>query len=134
MLWGGRTWLIDHGAALYFHHDWSRVTPKSLRASLPTIRDHILLSRAGDLEVADHDLSARVTPEVLDGALAKVPDELLLDPLGAEAGHPDADTLRRRYRDALLSRLQEPRAFAREAEALRRAAAATRPARLESRR
>jgi hypothetical protein len=24
LLWHRRLWLIDHGAALYFHHDWNR--------------------------------------------------------------------------------------------------------------
>ena len=24
LVWHGDIWLIDHGAALYFHHDWSR--------------------------------------------------------------------------------------------------------------
>lgn len=134
MLWQGRTWLIDHGAALYFHHDWSRVTPERMQAPLQTIGDHILLSRAGDLEVADAKLASRVTSEVLERALARVPDELLLDPMIAEPDVTDAGTLRNRYRDALLTRLETPRAFVREAEALRRAAAASKPVRLESRR
>ena len=35
LVWHGDIWLIDHGAALYFHHDWSRAarTSPSTRAS-----------------------------------------------------------------------------------------------------
>ncbi|HEX6451939.1 MAG TPA: HipA family kinase, partial [Trebonia sp.] len=27
LVWHGDIWLIDHGAALYFHHDWTRADP-----------------------------------------------------------------------------------------------------------
>ena len=134
MLWQGRTWLIDHGAALYFHHDWTRVTPERMRAPLPTIQDHILLSRSGDLEAADQELANRVTPSVLDQAVARIPEELLIDPLVTEPNSGGADAWRQRYRDALTARLEEPRAFARDAESRRRTAASSPPSRLESRR
>jgi hypothetical protein len=134
MFWEGRTWLIDHGAALYFHHDWTRVTPERLRAPFPPIRDHILLTRAGNLEEADVGFAARITDEVLDRAVARIPDELLADPLVAAGAVPDPPAERSRYREALATRLEGPRSFAREAEALRRAALDQPPRRLESRR
>ncbi len=134
MFWEGRTWLIDHGAALYFHHDWARVTPERLRAPFTPIRDHILLGRAGDVEEADPGLAARITDEVLDRAVARIPDELLTDPLVAEGAPPDPEGERSRYRSALSTRLAEPRAFAVEAESLRRTALERPPRRLESRR
>ena len=134
MFWEGRTWLIDHGAALYFHHDWARVTPERLRAPFPPIRDHILLTRAGNVEEADPGLAARITDAVLDRAVARIPDELLSDPLVVGGSAPDPDDERSRYRRALATRLEGPRAFAREAESLRRAALDRPPRRLESRR
>lgn len=134
MFWQGRTWLIDHGAALYFHHDWGRVTPDRLRAPFPPIRDHMLLTRAADLEAADPGLADRITPDVLERAVATIPDELLSDPLVAGSDASDPAGERERYREALTTRLEGPRAFAHEAERLRRAALERPPARLESRR
>src|SRR5580765_2422890 len=29
LVWHGKLWLIDHGAALYFHHDWSDYLARS---------------------------------------------------------------------------------------------------------
>jgi hypothetical protein len=36
--WGGRPWLIDHGAALYFHHDWPRAAASRRRGPCATPR------------------------------------------------------------------------------------------------
>lgn len=134
MFWDDRTWLIDHGAALYFHHDWARVTPDRLKAPLPSIRDHVLLHRAEDLTEADAGLAGRITPAVVRSAVEGLPDDLLADPLMAE---PDADGpegLRDRYAEALLLRLEGREAFVAAAEAARREAAQAPARRLESRR
>src|SRR5690606_26442421 len=53
LVWSRQPWLIDHGAALYAHHDWRRVDSERTRAGFPLIKDHVLLSVAGDLEAAD---------------------------------------------------------------------------------
>ncbi|MEJ2538820.1 MAG: aminotransferase class I and II [Gemmatimonadota bacterium] len=134
MFWNDRSWLIDHGAALYFHHDWSRVTRERLRAPFPGIRDHVLLTRAGNLSDADPALADRLTPQVLEEAVGRLPEDLLADPLMREAEGVDPPETRRRYLEALTARLEAPRAFATAAESLRTEARATRPTRLESRR
>lgn len=134
MFWDGRIWLIDHGAALYFHHDWARVTPERLRAPLPSLRDHLLLTRAGDLTEADAALAAAITPALVQEAVDRVPDELLSDPLIAEADGEGPEELRARYAEAILLRLSGREAFVQAAEALRRQARETPGRRLESRR
>src|SRR3954471_8050539 len=48
LMWHRRLWLIDHGAALYFHHGWSAGSDTST-AAFPAIRDHVLLRFAGVL-------------------------------------------------------------------------------------
>jgi hypothetical protein len=110
LVWQRRPWLIDHGAALYAHHDWASVDEARTRTPFPLVRDHVLLLRAGDLEATDADAAAALDEATLGRVLAAVPDDLLLDaPAGAEFA--SADAARARYRDYLLTRLRAPRAF-----------------------
>jgi hypothetical protein len=114
LVWQRRPWLIDHGAALYAHHDWASVDEARARTSFPLVRDHILLLRAGDLEAADAEGAAALAGGTLDQVLAAVPDDLLLaTPGGAEFA--TADAARARYREYLDARLRAPRAFVEEA-------------------
>ena len=118
MVWGGGPWLIDHGAALYAHHNWATVDEARARAPFSLIRDHILLRAADGLEAADLAMSARLTHDALTGVLARVPDELLAGPLSSgDFGTPEA--ARTRYTEYLGARLRAPRAFAAEAIAAR---------------
>lgn len=106
-----RPWLIDHGAALYAHHDWDSVDETRVRAPFERIRDHVLLERAGDPRGVDEAMAAVLTEAVIDDALARVPDALLED----DAFRADGDTpegARARYRRYLLARLEGPRSFA----------------------
>ena len=118
MIWDGGPWLIDHGAALYAHHNWATVDAARARAPFPLIRDHILLRAAEGLAEADAVLAARLDDAALTRVLAAVPDELLAGPFSSG----DFDTpaaARQRYRDYLGARLRPPRAFAEEATAAR---------------
>jgi hypothetical protein len=101
--WHRRLWLIDHGAALYFHHgsaDWRERS----RNPFPEIKDHVLLPFAGALEEIDAPSAARLTPEVLRDIVALVPDAWMEDP-----SHRTA------YTEYLSRRLAPPRAFVKEA-------------------
>jgi hypothetical protein len=118
MIWEGRPWLIDHGAALYAHHNWATVDEARARAPFAMIRDHVLLRAAEALEETDAAMSARLTDDALTRVLACVPDELLAGPLSSgDFGTPEA--ARARYCDYLGARLRAPRAFAAEALAAR---------------
>ena len=113
---GPRLWLIDHGAALYFHHDWASLSEARARTPFPAIRDHVLLPFAGDLEAADARLAPRLGEATLDAVLADVPDDLLLDaPPGRPAPFETAGAGRRAYLDYFRARLAEPRAWVAEA-------------------
>src|SRR5512143_519471 len=48
LMWHRRLWLIDHGAALYFHHTATSSLERS-RDPFPMIKDHVLLPRASCL-------------------------------------------------------------------------------------
>ncbi len=118
MVWTRRPWLIDHGAALYAHHDWSSVDEARTRTSFPLIKSHVLLAASGDLRAADAELAPQLGDEVLADILHAVPDALLLDP-GAGPDFDSADAARDRYRRYLAERLAGARAFVDEAVAAR---------------
>ena len=120
MLWGRRLWLIDHGAALYIHHDWESVDEARTHAPFAPIKDHVLLPLAGDLEAADARLAERLDDEVLRRTLALVPEELLMDaPQGHQPAFETAEANREAYFNYLSQRLHGPRAFVQEARRAR---------------
>jgi hypothetical protein len=127
-----KPWLIDHGAALYVHHDWDSATEQRARAPFPLIRDHVLLSLAEDLEGADEACAALLTGAALHDALDAVPDDLLLDPLSADFA--TAGEARQRYVEFLSARLQGRRAFVADAIVARTMLQAQPPARKAARR
>jgi hypothetical protein len=118
LVWERRPWLIDHGAALYAHHDWSRVDEARTRTPFPLIRDHVLLSVSGDLAAADTEAAARLSEPVIAEVLRRVPDALLAG-MDTANDFADADDARLRYVRYLRDRLREPRAFVAEAEEAR---------------
>jgi hypothetical protein len=115
LVWQRRPWLIDHGAALYAHHDWSSVDEARTVTSFPLIRSHVLLAAAGDLAAADAACAEWITPNVIAEVVDAVPDELYLDNAGAPPEFASAADARDRYRTYLTRRLMHPRAFAAEA-------------------
>ena len=115
LVWQRRPWLIDHGAALYAHHDWGSVDEARTRTSFPLIRSHVLLAVSGDLAAADEACAAQLTGDVIGAIVDAVPDELYLDGAGGPTEFASAAAARERYRTYLARRLLGPRAFAAEA-------------------
>ena len=108
--WHRRLWLIDHGAALVFQHQWDGFLERSTRPFAP-IQDHVLLASAGALAEADATLAQRLAPQCIDAIVQRIPDAWLSeDPL-----FTDRDAQRDAYRQHFRARLQAPRAFAEEA-------------------
>ncbi|MFN8485651.1 MAG: HipA family kinase [Anaerolineae bacterium] len=107
--WHRRLYLIDHGAALYFHHNWGG--DDRSRSPFAVIKDHVLLRRANALEAADEEMAVRLPEETIRQIVASIPD----DWLGDEASFPDVAAHRQAYVDYLLRRLQAPRPFVEEA-------------------
>jgi hypothetical protein len=117
LVWHGRPWLIDHGAALYFHHTW-RDPDEHARRPFERIRDHVLLPYAGSIEAADVRHARRIDKDLVTALVDALPDAWLPD----DRAIGDADAQRRGYIRYLTRRLEAPRTFVQEAERARTAA------------
>ncbi|HEU5208684.1 MAG TPA: HipA family kinase [Longimicrobiales bacterium] len=133
LVWERQPWLIDHGAALYAHHDWSSVDDARTRTPFPLIRDHVLLTIAEDVTAIDGECASRLNEDVLNDIMSAIPADLLLGAPG-QAEFESADAARARYVAYLATRLGEPRAFVQEASSARRRVEAEPPLRLKARR
>jgi len=113
LMWHRRPWPIDHGAALYFHHQWAHHADSS-RKPFALIGDHVLWPSATALAAADRRMTTALTPAVIADVVATIPDDWLLDdPLFT--GVAAKDQQRAAYEHTLVARLRAPRAFAEEA-------------------
>jgi hypothetical protein len=114
LMWHKELWLIDHGAALYVHHagpEWAAPRPRPF----PQIKTHVLLPQATELAAADALGRARLTPEVIRGIVALVPDEWLAHAAGTPAEERAA------YAGFLEARLAQSETFVQEVENARHA-------------
>ena len=102
LVWHRKMWCIDHGAALYFHHNWEAASPERFSARPYDYDDHILKDVAGKAGPGVYAaLKAQVTDQVLREVLALVPDNWL-EPA---PGRPDPKAVRELYREFLRARL-----------------------------
>jgi hypothetical protein len=69
LVWHRNIWLIDHGAALYFHHNWPTADPKRPFDAA----EHVLRDRAAALGAAHAALAPRVTEDLLAEVTTLVP-------------------------------------------------------------
>lgn len=109
--WRGKLWLIDHGASLYFHHNWKNWTAHLLR-TFPMIKDHVLLERADQLSrsaaIIKEQLSKTTIREIVD----LIPDEWLEE--ASDSFTPGEK--RAAYVELLHTRLSKIDLLAKEAE------------------
>lgn len=118
LVWHGRQWLIDHGAALFIHHTW-RDVDRHARQPFERSRDHILLPYADAIAEADERLAPELTPETLESIVELVPEAWLADDALSRRARQTPEQQRRAYVQYLTRRLEAPRAFAEEAERAR---------------
>jgi hypothetical protein len=83
LYWHKALYLIDHGAALYFHHNWQNVEKMAANPFEP-IRRHVLLPSATRIDEADAVLRPLLTPAIFADVLGLVPEEWLLPAPGVE--------------------------------------------------
>lgn len=110
LTWNNELWLIDHGAALYFHHTWNNWEEQSLKPFVQ-VKDHVLLPLASVLEDADKKMRQLITPEVIRFVVSLVPEAWLMN------GDSDdsAETKREVYTHFLINRINHSAIFINEA-------------------
>lgn len=113
LVWHRRLWLIDHGAALYFHHAWEGAAALAI-APFPQVRRHVLLPWATGIRAAGARLAPAISAALADAA-AGVPDAWL----EREERFPDAAAHRAAYVDHLTARLAAAAGWEEEAERAR---------------
>ena len=74
--WNKELWLIDHGAALYFHHAWQSLD--NADKPFPKVKDHVLLPWAGELDQINEICRSLLTSDRLYEIVSLVSEEWLL--------------------------------------------------------
>jgi hypothetical protein len=110
LVWHKRLWLIDHGAALYFHHAWGDYLAHS-RQRFTLIKEHVLLPYASALAESAAVLPDRLPAATLAAVVEAIPDAWL----GQEPGFARPEEQRAAYLAYLASRLEASPVFVEEA-------------------
>lgn len=79
LLWHKSLYFIDHGASLYFHHNWE-TAERTVQSAFAAIRQHVLLPWASDIRGADRVLRSAVSDGRLSEAAGLVPEEWMRGP------------------------------------------------------
>ncbi|MGD1892132.1 MAG: HipA family kinase [Cyclobacteriaceae bacterium] len=114
--WHRELWLIDHGASLYFHHSWDSWKEHAQR-TFPLVKDHVLLNRATQLDSATQEIQTALTPETIQGIVATIPDDWLLE----EGEDVSPQEKREVYVSVITTRLSNIDLLAKEAADARKA-------------
>lgn len=111
LIWKKELWLIDHGAALYFHHSWDKWEEQAKRPFVQ-IKNHVLIDQASQLDSVDKEYRAVLNEERIRAIVSLVPDEWLSnDPT---FGSPDKH--REAYIQFLMTRIKHSDIFVKEAK------------------
>src|SRR5277367_587673 len=112
--WHRQLHFIDHGAALYFHHNWPSIDDIA-RSPFSVIPSHVLLPWASVLHEADSEAHKLLNTDVFAAVLDAVPDAWL-EPV---AGIPTPADKRAAYARYLAERLAASQIFVEEAMRVR---------------
>jgi len=110
LMWHKELWIIDFGAALYFHHSWDNWQVQMLKPFVQ-IKDHVLLQQASELEKADSIFQQLLTSEKLRSVLELIPESWLQN----EDSSDTTASMRDVYFNFLTGRLQQSAIFVNEA-------------------
>jgi hypothetical protein len=82
--WHRKLYFIDHGASLYFHHNWRDIGQMATRP-FDAIENHILLPWADRIADVDRELRVKVAESALRKIVEGVPSEWLREQEGPSA-------------------------------------------------
>jgi hypothetical protein len=112
--WHKALYLIDHGASLYFHHNWPSLETMA-GSRFAAIRDHVLLPWAGRLEEAGRRLRPRLDEALFKSVVEQIPAGWLVPVPGGGAMPADEAGMRAGYVEFLTQRLAAAASFVEEA-------------------
>ncbi len=110
LFWNNALWLIDHGASLFFHHNWDNREQYILKPFVQ-VKDHVLLPFANDLEEANRLSKEQLTPEKISSIVNAIPEDWLQWKEGASPGE-----IRDFYIQYLVERRKQSHHFLKEAQ------------------
>jgi hypothetical protein len=116
LVWQKELWLIDHGAALYFHHAWQDPEEQA-RKTFVQVKDHVLLPMASELEQVDKAFRSLLTQDLFKSIIELIPDGWLQDETSSGSPHEK----RAVYNRFLLTRVALSQNFVNEANNARAA-------------
>ena len=116
LIWHKELWLIDHGAAFYFHHSWSN-RDKHARSPFSLIKDHVLLPQANLLQEVDAEYKALLSEEKIREIVGGLPQDWLV----WREAEENEEEIREAYIQFLLTRLENSEIFIKEAQNARQA-------------
>lgn len=111
LFWHKELWLIDHGAALYFHHSTQNWQDQAKKPFV-LVKDHVLLPFATKLEEVDQEFKSILNDQLIDATVDLIPDEWLLHDLEEES----AEERRQVYAKFLKLRIAHSQIFVKEAQ------------------
>ena len=110
LIWHRRLWLIDHGAALYFHHAWKQ-GEEFAKHPFGLIKDHALLKYASALAQVDQQMKALLNADRLAAIVEWIPDSWLTE----DSGFSGKGAQRAAYRNFFQARILSSDIFVQEA-------------------
>lgn len=117
LVWHKELWLIDHGASLYFHYNWEN-WQKSILSPFPQVKQHVLLTKASELEAVDTAFKQLLTPDKIQEIVYAIPDDWL--------DWKDTEEIPQRIKDIyiefLTERIAHSEIFVKEAQNARKTA------------
>lgn len=111
LIWNKELWLIDHGAALYFHHSWNNWQEHAQRG-FAAVKDHVMLGFADSLQQAEDEIKNSVSKELIEDIISIIPQEWLED----QADPLNHAEKRKAYVEFLSTRLDNISNLRKEAE------------------
>jgi len=109
--WNNELWIIDHGASLYFHHNW-QTWENHLKKTFPLIKDHVLLTKATLLVEASVKIKQSINIDTITEIISKIPEDWLL----SEGDFLNSDEMRAAYVAFLNAKLLMIDVLVKEAE------------------
>lgn len=109
--WNRELWLIDHGASLYFHHNW-KTWKAYLNGHFPKINEHVLLSSADNLDQAAESIKNKISENTILDIISNVPDEWMNE----ESNGLTPEEIKKAYIEFLNYRLEHLESLVKDAK------------------